>query len=187
MWAGLEAKLALPLQGSWVSASSRWEVEDQPLPGRLASRRGSECGRLLLPSQGGGGAGSCLLPVLLKQGWVGALLLWPVVGVAWVSLKRFWLCWVGTAFLELFFFKKYTYKYILFHILFHYVFLKINLFIYLFIYLWLRWVFVAAHGLCPVAASGVYSSLPCAGFSLWWLLLLQSVGSRHMGSRAQAQ
>ena len=48
-------------------------------------------------------------------------------------------------------------------------------FIYLFIY-WLLWVFVAAHGLSLVAASGGYSSLQCAGFSLWWLLLLQSTG-----------
>ena len=58
---------------------------------------------------------------------------------------------------------------------------KINLFILL-IYFWLRWVFVAAHGLSLVAASGGYSSLLCAGFSLWWLLLLQSMGSRRVGS-----
>ena len=38
-------------------------------------------------------------------------------------------------------------------------------FIYLFIYLWLRWVFVAAHGLSLVAASWGYSSLWCMGFS----------------------
>ena len=43
------------------------------------------------------------------------------------------------------------------------------------------WVFVAACGLSLVAASGGYSSLQCAGFSLWWLLLLQSSGSRHAG------
>ena len=48
----------------------------------------------------------------------------------------------------------------------------------LFIYLWLPWVFVAARGL---AASGGYSSLRCAGFSLWWLLLLRSTGSRCTG------
>ena len=60
-------------------------------------------------------------------------------------------------------------------------FFKIN-FIYLFIYLsWPRWVFVAACGLSLVAASGGYSSLRCAGFSLWWLLLLRSTGSRHAG------
>ena len=53
--------------------------------------------------------------------------------------------------------------------------------IYLFIYLWLHWVFVAAHGLSLVAASGGYSLLQCMGFSLWWLLLLQSTGSRHAG------
>ena len=50
----------------------------------------------------------------------------------------------------------------------------INLFIYLF---WLRWVFIAARGLSLVAASRGYSSLQCAGFSLWWLLLLWSTGS----------
>ena len=66
---------------------------------------------------------------------------------------------------------------------------------FLFIYFWLRWVFVAAHGLSLVAASGDYSSLRCAGFSLQWLLWLRSTGSRcagfsscgSAGSRAQAQ
>ena len=38
---------------------------------------------------------------------------------------------------------------------------------------------VAAHGLSLVAASGGYSSLHCTVFSLWWLLLLWSTGSRH--------
>ena len=56
-------------------------------------------------------------------------------------------------------------------------FLK-NLFLF---YLWLSWVFVAMHGLSLVAASGRYSSLRCRGFSLRWLLLLQSTGSRHVG------
>ena len=57
------------------------------------------------------------------------------------------------------------------------------LFIYLFIYyfFWLRWVFVATRGLSLVVVSGGYSSLPCAGSSLPWLLLLQSTGSRHAG------
>ena len=56
------------------------------------------------------------------------------------------------------------------------------LFIYLFIYyFWLRWVFVAAHGLSLVVASGGYSSLWCVAFSLRWLLLLRSTGSRRMG------
>ena len=53
--------------------------------------------------------------------------------------------------------------------------------IYLFIYFWLRWVFIAAHRLSLVAVSRGYSSLRCAGFSLQWLLLLQSTGSRHAG------
>ena len=61
------------------------------------------------------------------------------------------------------------------------VFFFFNKFIYLFVcfYFWLHWVFVAACGLSLVAASGVSSSLRCAGFSLQWLLLLQSMGSRH--------
>ena len=49
-----------------------------------------------------------------------------------------------------------------------------------FIYFWLRWVFVAVHGLSLVAASGGYSSLWYVGFSLRWLLLLQSMGSIGM-------
>ena len=60
----------------------------------------------------------------------------------------------------------------------------INLFIFIlfyYFYFWLRWVFVAACGLCLVAASGGYSSLRCAGFALRWLLLLWSTGSRHAG------
>ena len=36
-------------------------------------------------------------------------------------------------------------------------------------------------GFSLVAASGGYSSLRCAGFSLRWLLLLRSTGSRRMG------
>ena len=71
----------------------------------------------------------------------------------------------------------------------------------LFIYFWLCWVFVAC-GLSLVAVSGGYPLLRCAGFSLRWLLLLQSTGSRCtgfsscgswaqqlwlVGSRAQAQ
>ena len=59
-------------------------------------------------------------------------------------------------------------------------FLKINLFI-LFIYFWLRWVFVAVRGLSLAASSGGYSSLQCTGFSLRWLLLLQSTDSRRTG------
>ena len=51
---------------------------------------------------------------------------------------------------------------------------------FLFIF-WLHWVFVAVHGLSLVVASRGYSSLWCVGFSLWWLLLLQSIGSRHLG------
>ena len=77
-----------------------------------------------------------------------------------------------------------------------------NKFIYSFIQFWLCWVFIAAPRLSLVVVSGGYSSLQRKGFSLWWLLLLQSMGSRHVGfsscgmqaqqlqltgSRAQAQ
>ena len=63
-------------------------------------------------------------------------------------------------------------------------------FINLFTYIWLHWVSVAVRGLSLVAASGGYSWLQCAGFSLRWLLLLQSTGSRRVvfsscGTRAQ--
>ena len=54
-------------------------------------------------------------------------------------------------------------------------------FINLLIYLWLHWVFVAEHGLSLVAVSRGYSSLWCVGFSLRWLLLFWSTGSRHAG------
>ena len=53
-------------------------------------------------------------------------------------------------------------------------------FIYLFNF-WLHWIFVAVHRLSLVAVSRGYSLLQYAGFSLWWLLLLWSTGSRHMG------
>ena len=53
--------------------------------------------------------------------------------------------------------------------------------IYLFIYFWLHWVFVAANGLSLVAVSWGFSSLWCTSFSLRWLLLLWSTGSRHAG------
>ena len=63
------------------------------------------------------------------------------------------------------------------------LFIFFNKFIYfIYIYFWLRWVFVAARGLSLVVASGGYSSLRRAGFSLQRLLLLRSTGSRHAGS-----
>ena len=49
------------------------------------------------------------------------------------------------------------------------------------IYLWQCWIFTAAWGLSLVVASGGYSLLWCAGFSLWRLLLLRSTGCRHSG------
>ena len=44
------------------------------------------------------------------------------------------------------------------------------------------YLFLAVLGLrCCARASGGYSSLRCVGFSLRWLLLLRSMGSRHVG------
>ena len=54
-------------------------------------------------------------------------------------------------------------------------------FINLFTYFWLCWVFAPARRLLLVAASGGYSLLWCAGFSLRWLLLLRSTGPRCVG------
>ena len=58
-----------------------------------------------------------------------------------------------------------------------------NKFIYFyFIYFWLRWVVFAVRGISQVAVSGGYSSLQRVGFSMRWLLLLQSTGFRRVGS-----
>ena len=54
--------------------------------------------------------------------------------------------------------------------------LRVIVFCFVF-YFWLHWVFVAACRLSLVVVSRGYSSLWCAGFSLWWLLLLRSTGS----------
>ena len=53
---------------------------------------------------------------------------------------------------------------------------------FFYFYFWLCWAFVAAHGFSLVAASGGYSWSWCLGFSLLWLLLLPSTGSRCEGS-----
>ena len=52
--------------------------------------------------------------------------------------------------------------------------------LYLFIF-WLWWVFFAAHRLSLAVASGGYSLLQWAGFSMQWFLLLQSIGSSRKG------
>ena len=48
---------------------------------------------------------------------------------------------------------------------------------------WRCWIFDDAHGLALVLAKGDCSFLWCSGFSLRWLLLLQSADSRLTGSR----
>ena len=63
-------------------------------------------------------------------------------------------------------------------------FLELNSFflkIILFIYFWLCWVFNAVQDFLYLWRVGVTLQLQCAGFSLWWLLLLQSTGSRVYG------
>ena len=52
-------------------------------------------------------------------------------------------------------------------------------------YLWLCWVFVAMQALLQLGPAGATLQVPCAGFLLWWLLLLWSTGSRTcVGSAA---
>ena len=58
--------------------------------------------------------------------------------------------------------------------------MDIYFFKYLFIF-WLFWVFVATCGLSLAAVRWGYTSLRCISFSLWWLLLLRSTGSRFTG------
>ena len=50
----------------------------------------------------------------------------------------------------------------------------------LFIYFWLQ-VLLLHAGFLWLQQAGGYSLLQCMGFSLWWLLLLQSTGSRLAG------
>ena len=63
----------------------------------------------------------------------------------------------------------------------HYLFKN---FIYLFIYLFIFGCvgsLLLLRGRSLLVVSGSCSSLQCAGFSLWWLLLLRSTGSRRTG------
>ena len=79
------------------------------------------------------------------------------------------------------FYSEHFLQYLLYHLSIHpSIYSNSFILFYLFIF-WLRWVFVAAHGLSLFVASGNYSSLQCAGFSLRWLLLLRSMDSRHVG------
>ena len=48
-----------------------------------------------------------------------------------------------------------------------------------FFFFWLSWVYVAARGLSPVAASRGHTSLWCVGPPSLWPLLLRSMGSRQ--------
>ena len=50
-----------------------------------------------------------------------------------------------------------------------------------FIYFWLCWVFITVQVLPLVVVSGGYSLVEVVGFSLQWLLLLQSRSSKVHG------
>ena len=52
---------------------------------------------------------------------------------------------------------------------------------YVFIYFLLCWVFVAVQAFLQLHQARAILQLWCASVSLWWLLLLWSLGSRHMG------
>ena len=74
------------------------------------------------------------------------------------------------------------------YILLYIVFLNLLFFFYFWLHtvfvffsFWLLLVFVAALGLSLVEVSRGHSLLQCTGFSLRWLLLLRSTGSRHTG------
>ena len=57
-----------------------------------------------------------------------------------------------------------------------------NIFLFKIIYLFLTILDLCfCIGLSLVVTSEDYSPLWCTGFLLWWLLLLQSMGSRHTG------
>ena len=59
----------------------------------------------------------------------------------------------------------------------------VDFFFFKFIYLfWLRWVFVATHGLSLAVVRGC-SSVQCSGFSLWWSTCC---GARALGAWASA-
>ena len=62
------------------------------------------------------------------------------------------------------------------------LFLKNFIYLFIYFYFWLCWVFVSVRGLSLVVASGGHSSSRCAGLSLSRPLLLQSTGSRRIGS-----
>ena len=67
------------------------------------------------------------------------------------------------------------------YLIFFFIVFFIASFFSKFIYFWLHWVFIAVCRLSLVVASRGYSSLRCVCFSLLWLFLLWSMGSRHVG------
>ena len=87
--------------------------------------------------------------------------------MAGLLLTKLWLCFLGTS--ESSETRKVFFKWIF------------TFFFVLPIDFQLRWVFAAARRLSLVAVSRGCSWWCCAGFSLWWLLSLESVRSRCFG------
>ena len=65
-------------------------------------------------------------------------------------------------------------------------FIKKIFYLPIYFYFWLCWVYTAVHGLSLAAVSRGSSALRWVRFSLYWLLLLQSTGSRYAASVAVA-
>ena len=107
----------------------------------------------------------CLVPDVRDHAFsFSPLSIMLAVGLLYIAYVE--VCSLYAHFMEFFFFFK------------NGIFLKMS-------YFWLCWALTAAHGLSPVAVSGGCSLLQCSGFSLRWLLLLWSTGSRHMGFRSR--
>ena len=114
-----------------------------------------------------------------KNNWKLSISLPPCCNFCWISFWSFVFFFFPTkkiilSFLFIVFF------FFLLSIYWVYFNLTVRL-VFLSFFFWLRWVFVAACRLSLVAESGGYSWLRCSAFSLRWLLLLWSMGSRCAG------
>ena len=108
---------------------------------------------------------------------------WEVVSQAIVLSKSRNETWTHNSFFFFFliYFMYFGLLWVFFFKLFYFIFIFFKIYLLIYFYFCLHWVFVAVCGLSLVAARGGCSSLPSLGFSLWWLLLLQSTGCRHTG------
>ena len=134
------------------------------------------------------------IPSFLPHNWIDIIffIFCSHFTLLWVfsNQNSYWLMWswllgmktVFILFSEVFWEKKNVLVNLLYYFQLFLLLLLLLNFIYLFIYLFrLRWVFVAVCRLSLVEASWGYSLLRRMGFSLRWLLVLRSTGSRHAG------